>query len=84
MAVTGVASDEGRGDLVVEKLRQASTVPVYVGIGITTPHQAAAACTFADGAIVGSALVQRLLDGEGPRGVELFLGEMRSAINAIG
>ena len=84
MAVTGVASDEGRGDLVVEKLRQASTVPVYVGIGITTPEQAAAACTFADGAIVGSALVQRLLDGEGPKGVELFLGEMRTAINAVG
>ncbi len=84
MAVTGVASDEGRGDLVVEKLRQASTVPIYVGIGITTPEQAAAACAFADGAIVGSALVQRLLDGEGPKGVEQFLGEMRSAINAVG
>ena len=84
MSVTGVASDEGRGDLVVEKLRQSSTVPVYVGIGITTPQQAAAACGFADGAIVGSALVQRLLDGAGPKGVELFLGEMRAAINGAG
>ncbi len=84
MAVTGVSSDGGRGDLVVEKLRHASSVPVYVGIGITTPEQAASACQFADGAIVGSALVQQLLDGAGPKGVEQFLGAMRAAINSAG
>src|SRR3954465_6620908 len=39
--------------------------PVLLGVGISTPAQAAEAATFADGVIVGSALVRRLLDGGG-------------------
>ncbi len=40
-------------------------LPLLVGVGIASPEQAAdAACGFADGVIVGSALMTRLLDGD--------------------
>ena len=83
MAVTGVASDSGRGEGVVQGIRAESDVPVYVGIGIATPEQAAAACQYADGAIEGSALVQLLLDGKGPKGVEEFISAMRAALDNV-
>lgn len=79
MAVTGAASDAGDAARVVAAIQAVSTKPVYVGIGISTPEQAQHAAALADGVIVGTALVQRLLDGEGPRGVERFVGSLRKA-----
>ena len=38
-------------------------VPAYIGIGIATPEQAKEAARASDGVIVGSALVQIILDG---------------------
>ena len=37
-----------------------ASTPVCVGFGIKTPEQVAAICVFADGAVVGSSLVQLL------------------------
>ena len=48
----------------VERLRAASRVPVAVGFGISTPAQASALAAFADGVVVGSALVERHARGE--------------------
>jgi tryptophan synthase alpha chain len=56
---------------VVEALRPLTDVPLLVGVGIGTPEQAAEACAFADGVIVGSALVRRLLDGDRDGALEL-------------
>lgn len=82
MAVTGAASDEGEGERVVASLREVTDAPVYLGIGITTPEQAAAAARFSDGVIVGSALVKAILDGAGVEDVELFVHSFRRAIDA--
>jgi tryptophan synthase alpha chain len=49
-------------DLVAD-LRPLTDRPLLVGVGIGTPDQAAEACSFADGVIVGSALVRPLLAG---------------------
>ena len=49
---------------VVDALRPHTDLPLLVGVGIGTPDQARAACAFADGAIVGSALMARLLEGD--------------------
>ena len=65
----------------VRKIQRGSDVPVCVGIGVSTPDDARDVVSFADGVIVGSALVQRLLDGEGPEGVEAFVSSLRTAIN---
>ena len=48
--------------------------PVLLGVGISTPEQAAQAAASADGVIVGSALVRRLLDGGGPDEAAAFVG----------
>jgi len=49
---------------VVEALRPNTDLPLLVGVGIGTPEQAGAACAFADGAIVGSTLMARLVEGD--------------------
>ncbi|MHB8379636.1 MAG: tryptophan synthase subunit alpha [Acidimicrobiales bacterium] len=81
MAVTGAASDAGEGARVVASLRDVTDVPVYVGIGISTPAQAASAASFSDGVIVGSALVKIILDGASATDVETFVRSFRAAID---
>ena len=82
MAVTGRAPDLGDARRVVDALRDVSDVPVYVGIGITTPAQAHDAAGFADGVIVGSALESLLLDGANASRVESFVRDFRRALDA--
>jgi len=81
MAVTGKSSDEGGAEDVVAGIRAGSDIPAYVGIGISTPEQARLASLVGDGVIVGSALVQLLLDGAGPGEVEEFITSFRRAID---
>ncbi len=49
---------------VVEAMRPHTDVPLLVGVGIASPEHAVAACAFADGVIVGSALMEPLLKGD--------------------
>jgi tryptophan synthase alpha chain len=55
--------------------------PVLLGVGISTPEQAAEAAAHADGVIVGSALVRRLLDGGGPDEAAAFVTQLRRALD---
>ena len=55
--------------------------PVLLGVGISTPAQAAQAAASADGVIVGSALVRRLLDGGGPDEAAAFVATLRAALD---
>ncbi len=41
----------------VARIRQVTDLPIAVGFGISTPQQVAAVCEIADGAIVGSAVI---------------------------
>jgi tryptophan synthase alpha chain len=43
-------------------MKKASTLPVVVGFGISTPAQVSTVCSLCDGAVVGSALVRRTLE----------------------
>ena len=54
----------GTAEELVAALRPLTDLPLLVGVGIGTPEQAEEACRFADGVIVGSALVRRLLAGD--------------------
>jgi tryptophan synthase alpha chain len=65
MGVTGsreALSGSARG--VVDALRPLTRTPLLAGVGVSTPEQAAKACGFADGVVVGSALVAPMLDGD--------------------
>jgi tryptophan synthase alpha chain len=82
MGVTGERADLGdEARLVVEKIRRHTDMPICVGVGVSTPEQAAEVCEVADGVVVGSALVRRLLEGGGPEAAAEFVGSMRQAID---
>jgi tryptophan synthase alpha chain len=82
MAVTGERADLGdEARRVVEGIRRHTDMPACVGIGISTPDQAAHVCEVADGVVVGSALVRRLLEGGGPEAAAQFVGSLRRAID---
>jgi len=82
MGVTGERVDIGPdAGKVVERIRRYTDMPVCVGIGVSTPEQAAQVCEVADGVVVGSALVRRLLEDEGPEGAAAFVSSLRAAID---
>jgi tryptophan synthase alpha chain len=64
MGITGTrsGSDEHIGQA-VSRLKRHTDLPIAVGFGIKTPEQAAGVARIADAAVVGSALVARVLDG---------------------
>jgi tryptophan synthase alpha chain len=66
MGVTGARAQVGSAarDLVA-RTRAVTDLPVGVGLGVSTRDQAAEVASFADGVIVGSALVRTLLDADG-------------------
>lgn len=62
MGVTGErATIDASPELLVERTRQAGAENVCVGIGVSTAEQGAKVGSYADGVIVGSALVHTLL-----------------------
>lgn len=64
MGITGERADLDRAArTLVERLRAVGAEHVCVGIGISTPEQVHDVVGYADGAIVGSALVRALRDG---------------------
>jgi tryptophan synthase alpha chain len=82
MGVTGERRDVGSDMVsVVERVRRWTDMPVCVGVGVSTPAQAAEVCEVADGVVVGSALVRRLLEGGGPEGAAAFVRSLREAID---
>jgi tryptophan synthase alpha chain len=66
------------------RCKAATDKPVLLGVGISTPEQAAEAAASADGVIVGSALVRRLLDGGGPEEAATFVASLRDALDRAG
>jgi tryptophan synthase alpha chain len=80
--VTGVRTDlAGTARELIERLRPLSDLPLVLGVGVGTPQQAAEVGTFADGAVVGTALMARLVEGDGD-GMLRLAGEFRAALPA--
>ena len=71
MGVTGTRTSVGdAARVLVERTRAVTDLPVCVGLGVSDGAQAAEVAAFADGVIVGSALVRCLADAASPeRGV---------------
>ena len=83
MGVTGERTSLAASAAVMAKrLKAATDKPVLIGIGVSTPEQAVDVCATADGVIVGSALVRRLLEGSGPEGAAAFVSELRAGLDA--
>ena len=65
MGVTGTRNSLSvdAGSL-VERIRENSTTPVAVGLGVSTGSQAAEVARYADGVIVGSAFIKKVQEAE--------------------
>jgi tryptophan synthase alpha chain len=70
--------------IIAKRLKAYTDKPVLIGIGVSTPEQAVEACRDADGVIVGSALVRRLLEGAGAEGAGAFVARLRAGLDAGG
>jgi len=68
--------------VIARRCRALTDTPVLIGVGVSNPAQAVEACSAADGVVVGSALVRRLLEGEGPPGAAAFVASLRAALDA--
>jgi tryptophan synthase alpha chain len=69
LGVTGLREAlSARAHELVGRLRQVTALPVAVGIGVSTPEHAAEVASYADGVIVGSALVKRMGEADDPAG----------------
>lgn len=67
MGVTGERATVGsRAEQLVADTRAAGARRVCVGLGVSTPEQAAQVAAYADGVIVGSALVRPLMEAATP------------------
>ena len=63
MGVTGTRASVGaQAQDLVRRTRATTELPVCVGLGVSDAQQAAEVAAFADGVIVGSAFVKRILD----------------------
>jgi tryptophan synthase alpha chain len=64
------------------RVRQHASVPVLLGFGISTPVDAAAAAGAADGVVIGSAVMRRVLAGAGPAQTGAYVRSVRAALDA--
>jgi tryptophan synthase alpha chain len=87
MGITGtraMVSDQAAG--LVGKVRECTRLPVAVGLGVRDGAQAAEVARFADGVIVGSAFVQRLLNAPtldaGVRAVRDLAADLAAGVRA--
>ncbi|MEC7828753.1 MAG: tryptophan synthase subunit alpha [Actinomycetota bacterium] len=67
---------------IAKRCKNVTDKPVLTGVGIGSPEQAVEASVVADGVIIGSAVVRRLLDGGGADGVGELVASYRAALDA--
>ncbi len=88
MGVTGVRGEVGSAAPgLVARVREVTDLPVCVGIGVRDGAQAAEVASFADGVIVGSALVERLTDrghAEGLTALRELTAELAAGVRGRG
>jgi len=83
LGVTGARTTIGAEvEVLVARVRARTRLPLAVGFGIAGGAQAAAVARFADGIVVGSALVERM--GRGPTAARELILELRQALDAAG
>jgi tryptophan synthase alpha chain len=80
VGLMGVTGERDRvaasATIVAKRLKAVTDKPVLIGFGVSTPAQAVELCEAADGVVIASALMRRMLDGATPA----ELGDMVRAI----
>lgn len=83
LGITGARQDlSERAAMVTQRVREASDLPVLIGIGVSNAAQASAAARVADGVVVGSAVV-KLVSEQGAEAAGAFVKGLRGALDAL-
>ena len=86
VSITGItgaaAADAAAIAPEIARIKAATPLPVCVGFGIRTPAAAAEIAAVADGAVVGSAIVERIGAGDDPASVLAFVSSLAEATHA--
>ena len=85
MGVTGARSKiSNAAEMLVNRARKFTKLPIAVGLGVSTPEQAAEVAKYADGVIVGSAFINAVQNAanfdEGLAAVKKLAQELKSGI----
>lgn len=81
LGVTGTRTSlSERAAKVVAACRDATDLPVLIGIGVSNAEQATEAGRVADGVVVGSAVVRLVLE-QGPEAAAEFVSNLRAALD---
>jgi tryptophan synthase alpha chain len=82
MGITGVRSSvNNAAEVLVTRTRAVTDLPICVGLGVSTPEQAAQVAGFADGVIVGSAFVRALAGAGSPAAGVSAVAELAEALS---
>jgi tryptophan synthase alpha chain len=84
MGITGERASVAESAAVMAKrLKTTTDKPVLIGFGVSSPQHAVDAAREADGVIVASALMRRMLDGATPEQIGSLVGEIRAALDRM-
>ena len=82
MGITGERTSLGeQGAILAKRMKALTDKPVLMGFGVGSPEQAVEVSAEADGAIVGTAVVRRILEGETPEQLHAFVSSLRAALD---
>lgn len=83
LGVTGERDDLSKSALdIARRLKDLTDKPVLIGVGISTPEQAVEVCEVADGVIIGSAFIRKILDSNSIENGLEFISDVRNALDA--
>jgi tryptophan synthase alpha chain len=85
MGVTGArAQVSSAAEVLVDRARKFTDLPVSVGLGVSTPEQASGVANYANGVIVGSAFINAVQNApsfnEGLAAVKQLATELKAGI----
>ena len=87
VSITGItgsaAADTAQVSDAVARIKRHTDLPVCVGFGIRTPEAAAGIAEVADGAVVGSAIVERIAAGDSTAAVLDFVRTLAGAAHRV-
>jgi tryptophan synthase alpha chain len=82
LGVTGERTELAASATVIAgRVKAVTDLPVLIGVGVSNADQAVEACRVADGVVIGTSVVRRMLEGEGPAGVGAYVAEVRKALD---
>lgn len=68
---------------IARRLKEITDKPVLVGVGISNPEQASEVAEVADGVVVGSALIRKIIDTGSIEPAVEFVAELRAGLDSV-